>query len=92
MRRVIWITIFSVLSLGILKAFSGTLSSYANTKTLVNADRIAVIIGVGNTNGNINWYDLKELMSKNINWTDVKAITANFGGDHTGINWQSLGA
>jgi hypothetical protein len=91
MRLIIWIIIGVCLLTGV--SYSGTLSSYPQTKTLLNADRLPAIIGASDTNANINWYDLKELVSKNINWTDVKQFSINnYGGDHTGINWQGFGA
>ena len=72
---------------------SGQLTSYINATTLNSADTIPVVLSASNINANINWYNLKELISKNINWTDVKQFSiTNFGGDHTGINWQGFGA
>ena len=93
MKLVLWVIVAMCLLVGFNNVYSATLSSYPQTKTLANADVIPAIIGATNSNANINWYDLKELVSKNVNWTDVKQFSiTNFGGDHTGINWQGLGA
>lgn len=72
-------------------SWAGTLSSYSATATLANGDKVPVVIISGDTNGTINWYSLKELVSNNLNWTDIKRIGTQYG-DHSGINWQSLGA
>ena len=89
MRLIIWAIIGFCALVGISHA--GTISSYPNTNTLVNADLIPAIHT--DTNYNINWYGLKELMSKNVNWTDIKMTTKSGGtGNTSGINWQDFGA
>lgn len=38
----------------------------------------------------INWTG-SEITGKGVNWTDIRVYATSFGGDHSGINWQSLG-
>ena len=89
MRLIIWVVIGFCLLVGVSHA--GTLSSYPQTTTLQNADSIPAIIYSGDTNANINWSDLKNIMSSGLNWTDIKVVGTKYG-DHSGINWQSFGA
>lgn len=42
------------------------------------------------TNG-INWTQIHNIGGTNLNWTDVRVFATSHGGDHSGINWQSLG-
>ena len=71
-------------------SYADKLGNYTFTKTLVNSDYIPVVTGLSTSNQNINWYDLKEMVSKNINWTDVRALSC-VGGCNSGINWTAFG-
>ncbi len=80
MKKVVYITFILCLICSI--AHADKLSTYIQTKTLQNGDRIPVIIAAaGPTNANINWYDLKEMVSKNFNWADTQILHGN------AINW-----
>lgn len=93
MRLILWVVIGLCSMISINYSYAAKLSSYPSTSTFQNGDNIPAVITSGDTNANINWYSFKELISNNINWTDVKTFSIkNFGGDHTGINWQGLGA
>ena len=89
MRLIVWSLVWLCLLIRV-NAIAGTLSSYTQTTTLANADRIPVV-QAALTNANINWSDLKNVMSSGLNWTDIKVIGTQYG-DHSGINWQSFGA
>lgn len=59
------------------------LSDYPLTDTLTNSDLIPVV--ASGTNKNVNWINLKELVSRGINWQDV-----NNGILHGSTNWTDL--
>lgn len=40
-------------------------------------------------NGGVNWTGAL-LTGSGVNWTDVRSYASKYG-DHSGINWQSLG-
>lgn len=51
------------------------------------------VTGSFHVNGlnNINWTDTHNIGGTNVNWSDIRSYATSFGGDHSGINWQSLG-
>lgn len=40
---------------------------------------------------NVNWQSVGGINGNSMNWTDVRVYGTKFGGDHSGINWQSFG-
>jgi hypothetical protein len=83
-----------------IKSNAGQLGNYPATATLASADIVPVIIVLTNQNETINWYNFKELMSKNINWTDITSQIPNQSMNWTdiqrvqkttsGVNWTYL--
>ena len=100
-RYMIYALLITIAFVG--QCYADKLSSYPYVSTLSNANAIPFITPTANMN--INWYSLKELMSKNINWQDVKGTipassvnwqdvagySCSHGGCHSGINWTSFG-
>ncbi len=100
-RYMIYALLLTIAVVG--QCYADKLSSYPYVSTLSNANTIPII--TPSANENINWYSLKELMSKNINWQDVQgtipATSINWtsielyscahGGCKSGINWTAFG-
>ena len=93
MRKYLIVLGFCLVGLGVFchMAHADKLGNYPYTKTLSNADYLPIIIAASNSNANINWSDLKNIVSSGLNWTDIKVIGTQYG-DHSGLNWQAFGA
>lgn len=80
-----------ILTLAILTLFichnaiAGKLSSYPSASTLQNGDIFPIVVVASDTNQNINWATLRELVSKNINWQDINGQIVRYN-----INWTDL--
>lgn len=82
-------------------ALAGKLSSYPFIAVLNDGDYIPVIASA--TNANINWQDIKALISTGINWQALPSVVQNYNvnwndiilaqknqGLTTGINWNDI--
>lgn len=100
MKRIIFIALLLTLgiSMNFMKAEAGPFSSYPFTSTLSNGDYFPTV--TGGTNKNVNWSQLKELMSAGINWQDVHGSIGNgpmnwsdiqqVQKTSNGVNWMDL--
>lgn len=95
MRKYFIVFGFCFIALWACLAYADKLSSYPQTTTMANGDRLPVI-KADLTNANLNWSDLKEIMSKSINWADAQQLQGNninwTGAQITGrgINWSDI--
>ena len=67
--------------------------SFAAVSYKVNGTQVgtAEAINVLPGHSGINWnFDGFTLTANGVNWTDIKSM-ASVGGDHSGINWTSMG-
>lgn len=53
-------------------------------------EKVTGSFNVYGTNG-INWTGTHNISGQNVNWSDFRVYGSSFGGDHSGINWQSFG-
>lgn len=80
MKKCMFLLVIIALTMFCFKAYAGKLSAYPNTSTLVNGDRIPVVLA-STSNANVNWAQFKQLMSQNINWAVAQQMHGN------NINW-----
>lgn len=85
---IVLMAVFAVIP---IKSDAGQLGNYPQTTTLNWTDLIPLVHQITNSNQNINWSSLINLISEDLNWTDIKAVGTQYG-DHSGINWQAFKA
>lgn len=85
-----YLLFFSIIIISILfivkSSKADTWIGTQSSSQLVNWYSIPQISGL-----NVNWQTVGGIVGNSSNWTDVKAYGSKFGGDHSGINWQSFG-